>query len=178
MPGRTVLLTTHYMAEADELCDRIAIVDHGRILALGTPDELKKRVQRESVFRLELDRLDGGAAALRRLPGVVTAALAAGDQANGGAERQTVEVNLALVDDGALGGVVGALGGLGASILALRKSEPSLEDVFVELVGRGFGDESSDDDHHDGANGASRADEPNVTDTTDDAREREVEVVG
>src|SRR3989454_6190896 len=40
VPGRTVLLTTHYMAEADELCDRIAIVDHGRILALGSPAEL------------------------------------------------------------------------------------------------------------------------------------------
>ena len=77
VPGRTVLLTTHYMAEADELCDRIAIVDHGRILALGTPDELKQRVQRESVFRLELDRLDGGTAALRRLPGVLSAVAAA-----------------------------------------------------------------------------------------------------
>ena len=51
VPGRTVLLTTHYMAEADELCERIAIVDHGRILAIGTPDELKRRVQRESIFR-------------------------------------------------------------------------------------------------------------------------------
>jgi ABC-2 type transport system ATP-binding protein len=190
VPGRTVLLTTHYMAEADELCDRIAIVDHGRILALGTPDELKKRVQRESVFRLELDRLDGGVGDLRRLPGVVSAALAAGDQADGADDRQTVEVNLALVDDAALGGIVGALGGLGAHILALRKSEPSLEDVFVELVGRGFGDESTDadgrdrapggdDDDHNGGDGRGRAaDEPNVTDTTDDAREREVEVVG
>ena len=67
--GRTVLLTTHYMAEADELCERIAIVDHGRILAIGTPDELKKRVQRESIFRLELDSLDAGIPALARLPG-------------------------------------------------------------------------------------------------------------
>ena len=140
VPGRTVLLTTHYMAEADELCERIAIVDRGKILALGTPEELKRRVQRESVFRLELDRLDGGVGTLRRLPGVVSAALAAGDQADGKTERQTVEVNLALVDDAALGGVVGALGGLGVRILALRKSEPSLEDVFVELVGRGFDD--------------------------------------
>jgi ABC-2 type transport system ATP-binding protein len=188
VPGRTVLLTTHYMAEADELCDRIAIVDHGRILALGTPDELKKRVQRESVFRLELDRLDGGVGALRRLPGVVNAALAAGDQADGADDRQTVEVNLALVDDAALGGIVGALGGLGAHILALRKSEPSLEDVFVELVGRGFGDESTNDgpdraagdDDGDGTGDRTGpvADEANVTDTTDDAREREVEVVG
>jgi ABC-2 type transport system ATP-binding protein len=140
VPGRTVLLTTHYMAEADELCDRIAIVDHGRILALGTPDELKKRVQRESVFRLELDRLDGGPSALKRLPGVVSAAAAAAQ--DDGRERQTVEVNLVLEDDAALGAVVGALAGIGSHILALRKSEPSLEDVFVELVGRGFDDES------------------------------------
>jgi ABC-2 type transport system ATP-binding protein len=136
VPGRTVLLTTHYMAEADELCDRIAIVDRGRILALGTPTELKQRVQRESVFRLELDRLDAGTAALRRLPGVVNAVVAAAQ--DDGHERQTVEVNLTLADDGALGGVVGALAGIGSHILALRKSEPSLEDVFVELVGRGF----------------------------------------
>jgi ABC-2 type transport system ATP-binding protein len=137
VPGRTVLLTTHYMAEADELCDRIAIVDHGRILAIGTPDELKKRVQRESIFRLELDHLDGGAAALARLPGVESAALAESD-----AEAQRVVVNLVLTDDAALGAVVTALGGTGSHILALRKSEPTLEDVFVELVGRGFGDEA------------------------------------
>ncbi|HEY3335441.1 MAG TPA: ABC transporter ATP-binding protein [Candidatus Limnocylindrales bacterium] len=137
VPGRTVLLTTHYMAEADELCDRIAIVDHGRILAIGTPDELKKRVQRESIFRLELDHLDGGAATLARLPGVESAALAA----DADSEAQRVVVNLVLTDDAALGAVVTALGGTGSQILALRKSEPTLEDVFVELVGRGFGDE-------------------------------------
>lgn len=137
VPGRTVLITTHYMAEADELCERIAIVDHGRILAIGTPEELKRRVQRESIFRLELDHLDGGTASLARLPGVVSAALAADTDA----ERQRVAVNLVLEEDGALGGVVSALGGIGSQILALRKSEPTLEDVFVELVGRGFADE-------------------------------------
>jgi ABC-2 type transport system ATP-binding protein len=134
VPGRTVLLTTHYMAEADELCERIAIVDHGRILAIGTPAELKRRVQRESVFRLELDHLDGGAGAIARLPGVVSAVPAAED----GGERQSVALNLTLDDDAALGGVVVALGDLGSHIVALEKSKPSLEDVFVELVGRGF----------------------------------------
>jgi ABC-2 type transport system ATP-binding protein len=146
VPGRTVLLTTHYMAEADELCERIAIVDHGRILAIGTPDELKRRVQRESIFRLELDRLDAGVTALGRLPGVESAALAAESDA----EAQRIVVNLVLADDAALGGVVTALGGLGSSILALRKSEPTLEDVFVELVGRGFGDEGDPDRDVDG----------------------------
>jgi ABC-2 type transport system ATP-binding protein len=137
VPGRTVLLTTHYMAEADELCERIAIVDHGRILAIGTPDELKKRVQRESIFRLEVDHLDGGASSLAEIPGVVSAALAAESDP----EEQRVAVNLALEEDAALGAVVSALGGLGSHILALRKSEPTLEDVFVELVGRGFSEE-------------------------------------
>jgi ABC-2 type transport system ATP-binding protein len=174
VPGRTILLTTHYMAEADELCDRIAIVDHGRILALGTPDELKRRVQRESIFRIELDRLDGGVGTLRKLPGVVSATQAAGDATDGKADRRTVEVNLALVDDAALGDVVGALSGLGAHILALRKSEPSLEDVFVELVGRGFHDDterpSKDSTPRDRR-------EPPASDPTDDAREREAEVV-
>ena len=164
VPGRTVLLTTHYMAEADELCERIAIVDHGRILALGTPAELKRRVQRESVFRLELDRLDGGPAALRRLPGVLSAAAAAAMA--DGTERQTVEINLTLEEDSVLGQVVGTLADRGSHILALRKSEPSLEDVFVELVGRGF-DEESADDNQDGLGGD---DEPPAPDLTPDPR--------
>ncbi|HKG57928.1 MAG TPA: ABC transporter ATP-binding protein [Candidatus Limnocylindrales bacterium] len=143
VPGRTILLTTHYMAEADELCDRIAIVDHGRILAIGTPAELKHRVQTESIFRLELDRLDAGAEALSRLPGVVSASVAADD--GDGHERQDVVVNVVLADDAALGGVVTALGGLGSQIRSLRKSEPTLEDVFVELVGRGFAEADTAD---------------------------------
>jgi ABC-2 type transport system ATP-binding protein len=175
VPGRTILLTTHYMAEADELCDRIAIVDHGRILALGTPDELKRRVQRESVFAIELDRLDGGVEALRRLPGVVSATQTATEPSHGKADRHAIEVNLALVDDAALGGVVGALGSLGARILALRKSEPSLEDVFVELVGRGF-DEA--DDGSSGPGGSPRSgSRRDPTSVTREAREREEEVV-
>ncbi len=141
VPGRTVLLTTHYMAEADELCDRIAIVDRGRILAIGTPEELKRRVQRESIFRFELDHLDGGPASLADVPGVVNASSAATSDETG--DRQTVTVNLVLVDDSALGAVVEALGRKGARILGLQKSEPTLEDVFVELVGRGFGEDEA-----------------------------------
>jgi ABC-2 type transport system ATP-binding protein len=141
VPGRTILLTTHYMAEADELCDRIAIVDRGRVLAIGSPAELRRLVHRESIFRLEVDHLDGGPAVLTRLPGVVAATLAAQDgaeEAAAGAAGQRLAINLVLADDAALGGVVGALGELGSRIVALRKAEPTLEDVFVELVGRGF----------------------------------------
>ncbi|MFN8619195.1 MAG: ABC transporter ATP-binding protein [Chloroflexota bacterium] len=142
VPGRTVLLTSHYMAEVDELCERLAIVDRGRILAIGSPAELKRRVQAESIFRLELDRLDGGPRALAGLPGVV-AAVSPTDDAAGDADRQTVRVNLTLVDDTALGGVVSAMTAMGSHIVALQKSEPTLEDVFVELVGRGFSAEDA-----------------------------------
>ena len=136
VPGRTALLTTHYMAEADELCDRVAIVDRGRILALGTPAELKRRVQKESLFRIEVDHLPGGAEAIARVPGVLSAVLSAVEPRDGPADGMAV--SLALADDGALAGVVGALAAAGASLRGLAKSEPTLEDVFVELVGRGL----------------------------------------
>ena len=142
VPGRTVLLTTHYMAEADELCDRIAIVDHGRILALGTPDELKRRVQRESVFRLELDRLDGGvggapracraSSARPRRPATRPTARATARPSRSTSPSTTTRRSAASSARSA---------GSASHILALRKSEPSLEDVFVELVGRGFDEE-------------------------------------
>ena len=142
IPGRTGLLTTHYMAEADELCDRVAIVDRGRILAIGTPAELKRKVQRESLFRLEVDDLPGGAAALGAVPGVISATIG-----EAGADGTTV--NLALAGDDALAAVVAHLAATGSHLRGLAKSEPTLEDVFVELVGRGLAD--------DGADGASPA---------------------
>ena len=148
-PGRTLLLTTHYMVEAEQLCDRIAIVDRGRILALGTPEELRRRVQAESIFRIELDHLpaEGGIAGIGALPGVLSAVRADaegnGDGAGAGANR--VAVKVALADDSALTNVVTAVAARGANLVGLAKSEPSLEDVFVELVGRGFGDEGDEE---------------------------------
>jgi ABC-2 type transport system ATP-binding protein len=138
-PGRTLLLTTHYMVEAEQLCDRIAIVDHGKILALGTPEELRRRVQAESIFRIELDQLppNGGMAALADLPGVLSA-VRADDESAGDAGNDRVAVKLALEDDSALTSVVTAVADRGSHLVGLEKSEPSLEDVFVELVGRGF----------------------------------------
>src|SRR5213595_3394074 len=65
--GRTVLLTTHYMEEADQLCDRIAIIDHGQIVALDTPAALKRRIRAEEVVRLEIGSSDDDAALLARL---------------------------------------------------------------------------------------------------------------
>src|SRR5947199_10605473 len=69
--GKTVLLTTHYMAEADEMCDRIAIIDNGKILACDTPENLKRTARMDTRFQLEVDALrntDGFTA----IPGVKT----------------------------------------------------------------------------------------------------------
>jgi ABC-2 type transport system ATP-binding protein len=142
--GRTVLLTTHYMVEAEQLCDRIAIVDHGRILALGTPDELRRRVQAESIFRIELDQLpaEGGLAGIGELPGVLSAVPADVDGDGAGSDR--VALKVALADDSALTSVVTAVAERGSHLVGLEKSEPSLEDVFVELVGRGFGEDDGE----------------------------------
>ena len=146
VPGRTVLLTTHYMAEADELCERIAIVDRGRVLAIGSPAELKQRVQRESIFRIELDRLDGGhrrpgPGARRRerhrdrhdRPVDSPAPIPARPSRSAWSSRTTARWAASS----------GRSATMGSRILALRKSEPSLEEVFVELVGRGFDDEDA-----------------------------------
>jgi len=148
-PGRTVLLTTHYMVEAEQLCDRIAIVDRGRILALGTPDELRRMVQSESIFRIELDRLpdgtDGadGIAILARLPGVLSAVRA--DDQTDGAAATSIGLKVSLADDSALTSVVTAVAERGSHLVGLQKSEPSLEDVFVTLVGRGLSEGTPDD---------------------------------
>ena len=146
-PGRTVLLTTHYMVEADQLCDRIAIVDHGRIIALGTPAELRRRVQSESIFRIELDQLprNGGLAMLNKLPGVLSAVRADDSTDGDRAGASSIALKVALANDSALTSVVTSVAEHGSNLIGLQKSEPSLEDVFVELVGRGFGDEQEGD---------------------------------
>lgn len=127
-PDRTILLTTHYMYEADELCDRVAIIDRGKVLACDTPAALKRGLQGEVVFRLKVDG-EGDLGAL--LGGI------------GGVQRFTqsardghTELDLILEDENALVPVLSAIQGMGARLLSLEKREPTLEDVFIRLVGR------------------------------------------
>ncbi len=126
---RTLLLTTHYMVEADELCDRVAIINEGRVLACDTPSALKQRLQRDALFEIETSPLNGlSAEALVSLPEVRKATLSERD---GGAT-----LNLVLVEEAALAGVINVLSQKNVRILKLSKREPTLEDVFVDLVGR------------------------------------------
>src|SRR5688572_10267879 len=128
-PDRTILLTTHYMVEADDLCDRVAIINAGRVLTCDTPARLKQRMQHHPIFSLELARIDESDLAwLGTLPGV----RAAGHRQR---DDQTI-VELTLSEEQVLGPVIASLHARGIALLALAKREPTLEDVFVEIVGR------------------------------------------
>ncbi|MDD5467679.1 MAG: ABC transporter ATP-binding protein [Anaerolineales bacterium] len=128
-PTRTILLTTHYMVEADELCDRVAIINQGKVLACDAPATLKQRLQREAIFRMQVSPLNGfGLGALQGLPGVRKVSL---HEQNG---ASTLEFILERED--AIAAVVNALTAGETRILHLQKREPTLEDVFVDLVGR------------------------------------------
>lgn len=131
-PARTLLLTTHYMAEADELCDRLAIIDKGKVLACDTPGNLKKRVQKYPMFELSLAPGVNGWADLHRLPGV--------HQSHVTTTPTTVELKVSLVEEPVIGTVVQKLVTDGGRVLTLKKVEPTLEDVFIELVGHGLED--------------------------------------
>jgi ABC-2 type transport system ATP-binding protein len=124
--GITVVLTTHYMEEADALCDRLAIIDHGRILALDTPTAIKASGGGETVFDLKLrtlDQLDTLAATYRTLPQVTQA------------ETTSTGLRVFARDlDGLLPRIVEVASAAGLRDLAI--TEPSLETVFIRLTGR------------------------------------------
>lgn len=124
--GQTVLLTTHYMEEADKLCDRVAIMDHGRILALDTPAGLKASIDAETVVRVVTDGDPVALAArLGEMEGATGAAAADG------------AVNLYLKGvSGVIPKVVGAAEAAGYRVTDLSSTEPTLETVFITLTGK------------------------------------------
>lgn len=135
-PSRTILLTTHYMVEAEELCDRVAIINLGQVLACDKPSILKHSLQREAIFRLEVSPLNGlGVGLLRGLSGVKKVQET---HVEGGAILELI-----LEEEPVLGSVVNTLTGENIRILNLQKREPTLEDVFVDLVGRSMEDVES-----------------------------------
>jgi ABC-2 type transport system ATP-binding protein len=125
--GKTVLLTTHYMFEADALCDRIAVIAKGEIVASGTPRELKDRVAEGRVVEVEVYGVpEETVARVRRLEGVTAVAVEEREQAQllvvqVEAGRELTRAVLAELD--------------GASVGRVSQREPSLEDAYVALVG-------------------------------------------
>lgn len=126
---RTLLLTTHYMVEAEELCDRVAIINKGRVLACDTPANLKRNLQRDAIFEIETSPLNGlNNTFLVNQPEVRKAALS---EIEGGAKLELI-----LKDESGLASVINLITQKNIKILRLSKREPTLEDVFMELVGR------------------------------------------
>ncbi|HEV8445272.1 MAG TPA: ATP-binding cassette domain-containing protein [Gemmatimonadaceae bacterium] len=125
--GRTILLTTHYMDEAEILCDRVAIVDHGKVIALGTPRELIRSLGAEHVvdFALGGDSEPLGEDALRSIAGVRAARMRAGGyELNVGELHRTVPALLGFLAERRL------------ELAQLTTHSATLEDVFVSLTGR------------------------------------------
>ena len=129
--GTTIFLTTHYLEEADELCDRVAIVDLGRIVALGTPAELKKQIAGD-ILTVSYDLPEKAKTAAQLLDGNAIVL-----------ERHEIENGLQLyVDHGdeALPVILRILGQGGAPPKSVHLSRPSLDDVFLKLTGRSMRD--------------------------------------
>jgi ABC-2 type transport system ATP-binding protein len=125
--GQTVLLTTHYMEEADELCDRVAIMDHGKILALDTPEALKRSIGADTIVTVKADADPEALAARlsRELREVThTRAVDGGVELHvRGAERLVPRL-VAAAESG------------GFDVIDLSVAEPSLETVFISLTGK------------------------------------------
>jgi len=128
--GLAVLYTTHYMEEAERLCDRIAIVDQGQVVAEGTRRELIDLIAEQDLVRLKVTGdVHAAAAACADLPAVSSA----------DAEEDEVVCLL----DGAAGNLpalLGAAGSVGATVVGVTVREPDLEDVFLHLTGRALRD--------------------------------------
>jgi ABC-2 type transport system ATP-binding protein len=124
--GKTVLLTTHYMFEADSLCDRIAVINRGKIVAEGTPRDLKSIVADRTVVEIETFGIaDQTVEQLRRAPGVTSIAIEERDQAQVLLVQSAKGLELTQT-------LLGMLDGTTVGRVAAR--EPTLEDAYVALV--------------------------------------------
>jgi ABC-2 type transport system ATP-binding protein len=125
--GKTIVLTTHYMDEADALCQRLAIIDHGRIIAEGTPAQLKSSIPGGYLLRLKFDAVpDGLIAELGNLPGVTEVRATAETAADIYADRGGPLIPA----------IVSAAQAAGTGVCDVHIQEPSLETLFLHHTGR------------------------------------------
>lgn len=135
-PEKTILLTTHYMAEAEALCDRVAIIDHGKVIHCDTPESLKLLMREEVVYHVETDLLLEPKDPFDGILGLKK--FGAEHKANAGMSR--FQIIMAQGSD--VAGITGRIESMGRKVRAVTRAEPTLEDVFIHLVGRKLDDEN------------------------------------
>jgi ABC-2 type transport system ATP-binding protein len=129
--NKTVLLTTHYMAEADQLCGRIAIIDNGKILVCDAPQKIKRLVKTSTTLSLDVS-LMMDKTRIRTIPGVDKFTFV------DDAEKDVTHLRFVLEGDSPVSDILSELTRSGSKIISLQKTEPTLEDVFIKMVGKGF----------------------------------------
>lgn len=132
--GKTILITTHFMHEADAICDRVAIIDKGKIMALGTPEELKATVKHKGAIELEVlgNNIKNLISEIEKLDGVEKAVY---NFVNGDVEKTRVRV-LCDKPRSLLPDVVSIFTRSNTKIMSVNLAEPTLEDVFIQYTGR------------------------------------------
>lgn len=133
--GRTILLATHILADAEELCDRVALMNEGRIVAIDTPANLRKRIRGIETVDLEIltDNDSAMAEALRKLDGVKTCSFSTSisDQVRVASVRIHTPDSRSLLPS-----LVDTIQGMDGKVRYVRVSEPTLEDVFIHYTGK------------------------------------------
>lgn len=133
----TVLLTTHYMAEADEMCDRVAIIDRGRILACESPKVLKENIKGNQIMKIEVSSIQADVSFLSKISGVV------GYSETRSIQTGTTALKVMFEDESTFTEIKSELEKK-TKILSISETEPTLEDVYISLVGRGFEEQSAE----------------------------------
>ena len=132
----TVLLTTHYMAEADEMCDRVAIIDRGKTLACDSPLTLKENLKENVIMRVEVSSVQADFSFMEKMAGVI------GFSQTRSIQTDTTTLKVMVRDEPIFSKVLAKLEEQKLKILSINKAEPTLEDVYISLVGRGFEEEA------------------------------------
>ena len=128
----TVLLTTHYMAEADEMCDRVAIINNGKILACDSPTVLKENVKETPIAKIDVSSIQADFSFIQKMRGIV-----------GYSETRNIQTGITSLkvmvrNEKVFSDIMSKLSEEKVKVLSINETEPTLEDVYIRLVGKGF----------------------------------------